>query len=439
VNTENQNTEFKETWRDDYMKTLAAFANTDGGVMVIGKDDDGNVKGILNSPELLEILPNKIVQKLNIHPLVKYIETDGLATIEIVVEAYNYAVSYNGKYYIRTGSTTQELADRELQRFLLARNKQTWESCVVDEATLEDIDFETVERFKRLSKSQIKGIEQETPEMILRKLRLIDKDNKLKRAAILLFGKSPQDFFLSSYFKIGKFSSLTEIITDNIIEGNLFQQLDEILDLLESKYLIKKVIGYENWQRKEELEFPEIALREAVINALIHKDYSGSHTQMKIFQDSIWIWNAGGLLEGLTVDLLRTNHESILRNELICNTFYKAGFIEAWGRGTIKIINACKDAGLPEPEFSVRQFSFEVVFKTAKFTSEYINSLNLNERQTKIVNYLFENEFITNSICQNINGVNRTMANRDINILIEKGVIKSSNKKGLGANYILNI
>ncbi len=423
MNIEDQHIEFKESWHDEYMKTLSAFANSDGGSLFIGVNDSGKSVGIENINYLLENLPNKIIQKLNIYADVNLVERQSVAVIEIKVNKYDSPVSFNGKYYLRKGSTTQELADKELHRFLLEKNKQTWESVIEENATLNDLDFETIERFKRLAKDNIKGIESESPEMVLRKLRLIDENKKLKRAAILLFGKEPRNFFISAYFKIGKFASLTEIITDNVVEGNLFQQLDDVVDLLRTKYLMRKVTGYENWQRKEELEYPDIAIREAVINALIHKDYTGSHIQMKIFPDSIWLWNSGGLMEGLTIDMLKTNHESVLRNELICNTFYKAGFIESWGRGTIKMIDACKSFGIPEPTFKATEHNFTIQFTKDKFTEEFIKSLNLNERQIKIINYLKMNKQTTSLEYANMYSISRSTATRELNHLVETKIL----------------
>ncbi len=436
MNIETQHIEFKESWHDEFLKTLAAFANTEGGTMKIGIDDSGSVKGIANAKELLENLPNKIVQRLHIHPLVKYVETNGLATIEVVVEPYETAISYNGKFYIRTGSTTQELSDKELHRFLLKKNKITWESLTEDHASLDEIKPETIEKFKKLARKRVPNIEREDTVDVLKKLHLIDEHGKLKRAAILLFGKDPQKYFHSSYFKIGKFRTNTDLVTDDVIEGNLFDQFDLILNVLRVKYLSLMVKGYKDWVRQEELEYPEDALREAVINALIHKDYLGSHTQMKIFDDKIILWNAGELLKGITIADLKKSHESVLRNELICNAFYKAELIEAWGRGTELMVTKCKEAGLPEPEYREYFGGIELIFYKDRLNENALSKFDLNERQMKAIAYLKENKVISSAQYIQICEVSKRTAIRDLNLLEEKSIIT---KKGDNKNvtYIL--
>jgi len=440
MNNENQHIEYKETWRDEYMKTLAAFANTDGGSLFIGINDDGKAVGIENSRKLLENLPNKIVQKLNIHPLVKYIEKEGLATIEIVVDAYDYAVSYNGKYYIRTGSTTQVLADRELQRFLLKKCKLSWENQIVDKATLDDIDPRTINYFKKLAYKRIKDIENEDTLLILQKLNLVDENQKLRYSAILLFGKNPQKYFASSYFKIGRFANHVDIITDDLIEGNLFSQLTKVLDVLRTKYLrniIKKETA-ENWSRIEDWEYPYEAIREAVINTLIHKDYTGAQVQMRIYDNELSLWNSGELMEDLTLDKLRIPHKSVLRNENIANAFYLAGLIEAWGRGTIRIINECKKAGMPEPEFKHDTKGVEITFYKDKYTDKYLRKLGLNERQIKAIEYLKKNNIITNEIYRKIAETSKPTASRDLHELTKKEILVKIGTTGKGTEYVLN-
>jgi len=440
MNIETQNIEFKESWHDEFLKTLAAFANTAGGTMIIGKDDSGNIKGIANANDLLEYLPNKIVQKLNIHPLVKYIETNGLVTIEIVVDAYEYAVSYNGKYYIRSGSTTQELADRELQRFLLKKCKLSWENQIADKATIDEIDQSTINHFKKLAANRIKDIENEDTLIILQKLNLVDENQKLRYSAILLFGKNPQKYFASSYFKIGRFETPVDIVTDDVISGNLFTQLTKVLDVLRVKYLrniIKKETD-KNWSRIEDWEFPYEAIREAVINTLIHKDYTGAHVQLRIYDNELSLWNSGELMEDLTLEKLRIPHKSVLRNENIANAFYLAGLIEAWGRGTIRIIDECKTAGLPEPRFIHDTKGFEIIFSKDKYNDNYLKQLGLNERQMKAVFYIKENKEITNSIYQELFKCSRNTASNDLQKLTELQILISVGTTGTSVKYYLN-
>ncbi len=349
---------------------------------------------------------------------------------------YDTAISYNGKFYIRTGSTTQELADKELHRFLLTKSKISWESVCEENVTIDDLNISTIEKFKKLAKKRVSNIENDDNETILRKLNLVDNQGKLRRAALLLFGKEPQRYFFSSYFKIGKFRGTTELITDDVIEGYLFEQFDKVLEVIRTKYIRLMVKGYKDWVRIEEFEYPEDVIREAIVNALVHKDYLGSHIQMKIFEDKITLWNSGTLLSGITLDELKKPHGSVHRNELISNTFYKAELIEAWGRGTTFMVDECLKAELPEPDYREYFGGFEITLHKDKLTERYLKDLGLNERQTKAIAHIKKNGRITNNDYKEFANITERTILRDINELIEHKLIKKHGATK-GAYYTL--
>jgi ATP-dependent DNA helicase RecG len=178
---------------------------------------------------------------------------------------------------------------------------------------------------------------------IEKKLRL--KENEyLKRAALLLFHPDPEQFFTGAFVKIGYFRTPSDLRFQDVIHGYLFEQVEKTMDLLMSKYL-EAQIRYEGVSRIEEYPYPEPALREALLNAIAHKDYgSGNPIQIKVYEDRINFWNAGQLPDSLTVDSLMTDHPSIPFNPDIATAFFRAGLIEAWGRGTLKIIEECGNA-----------------------------------------------------------------------------------------------
>ena len=184
---------------------------------------------------------------------------------------------------------------------------------------------------------------------------------KLKRAAILLFAKDPRKYFTSAFVQVGRFVSESEVVSTDVIEGNLFTQVEKIIEILRIKYLENRFY-YEGLVRKEDMIYPEEALREAVINAVIHRDYLGSHTQLRVYDHKLWLWNAGELPAAVTFEKLKKAHRSCPRNELLADVFFKAGYIEAWGRGTLKMIAACRKNNLPEPEFLELTGGFLVSF-----------------------------------------------------------------------------
>ena len=194
------------------------------------------------------------------------------------------------------------------------------------------------------------------------------------------------------------------------------------------------MIGYKGLYRNETLEYPEEALREAVTNAVVHRDYVGAHTQIKVYPDKLVLWNEGGLPSGMKIDDLKKSHASKPRNELIADVFFKAGLIETWGRGTVKIIEECKKAGLPEPEFKEEFGGFSVYFyeKTDFYSEDNLKKLGLNQRQIKLALYIKENKSANLSSLEGIMpDVSRKTLYRDLRELTDKNVLKATGAKKL--------
>ncbi|MDZ7763218.1 MAG: ATP-binding protein [Melioribacteraceae bacterium] len=172
------------------------------------------------------------------------------------------------------------------------------------------------------------------------------------------------------------------------------------------------------------------------MNALIHKQYSsGTPIQIKVYENKISVWNIGDLPPQLSIEMLKINHPSLRRNPLIADVFYMSGYIDTWGRGTLKIINSCKEAELPEPEMKEYAGGFQVtIFKDA-LTEEQLLKLGLNQRQRKAVNYLKGKGRITNKEYISLFNVSRITATRDLQDLVDKNILKYSETKGAGAYY----
>ncbi len=437
TNKESQTLEYKQSWRNDCLKAVSAFANSDGGVLIVGLDDKGKPSGLNNFKKLLEDIPNTIRNKLGIIPSIKPNKKNKKDTIKITVAPCSVPISYNGKYYIRSGSTVQELQGKELADFLMKKSGSTWDDIVEERAGFNEMNNDSIEKFKKYAVDRIPSIIKETDNTtLLQKLNLID-DGDLKRAAVLLFGNDPQKFYLQSVVRIGKFLSDTEIQTTDIVKGNLFAQLESALEILRTKYLVSN-IKYEGIHRRDILEYPYEALREAIINALIHRDYSGtSQIQIRVYPDKLMLMNEGKLPPEIPVEKLKTNHLSIPRNTLLAKIFYYAGFIESWGHGTIKIVENCMEQGLPEPDFVEEYGVMTVTFYKDKLNKENLKKLGLNDRQIKAVTYIKENEKITNKEYQGINDCSRNTATNDLRDLIKKHVLKESGKKGAGSYYVI--
>jgi len=431
ANKESQTIEYKQTWRNDWLKVLSAFANGNGGILIIGLDDNGAPAGLKNTQRLLEDIPNTIRHKLGIIPSVELKKNN---TIEISVKPSFAPVSFNGRYYLRSGGTVQELQGSELSDFILRKFGVTWDETIEEDLDLNSLDKPTIEDFKRFSSDRLPSIDLEQKlSTILNKLKL-SKNSKLKRAAILLFGNENEvdRHYMHAGIKIGQFATETDIKMTDIVKGNLFQQLNKTLDVLRLKYL-KSEIKFEGIHRRDILEYPHEALREAIINALIHRDYqSFSNIQIRIYPDKLSIMNAGSLPPEVPLDSLKTEHLSKPRNKLLAEIFYYAGFIEAWGRGTLKIIEECRDHGLPEPEFKNEHHVMTVIFYKDKWNEENLKKIGLNERQIKAVDYIKTNKAITLSSFKDlVTGVSEKTLYRDFQDLVNRNIFKEiGDKKG---------
>ena len=399
---ENQNKEYKQAWNDNCLKTICAFANTGGGKLFIGIDDEGNPMGVKDAARYLDDIPNKTKDILGITPDVTVKKKAGKDIIEVTVAPSSAPISYHGRFYTRSGSSSVEIKGHALVDLLMRKSGRSWDGFIEEGATLKDIDTSAINKFRKLAAKKIPQIAAEkNVQAILQKLNLLEK-GKLRRAAVLLFGKNPKKFYITAYIKIGNFVSATDLISTDDIEGNLFDQVDKAIEMLRVKYLLSN-ITYEGIYRKDNMEYPEEALREAIINAVIHRNYMGAHTQLRIDPDSLNLWNEGGLPPGIAVADLKKWHLSRPRNELLADVFFKAGMIEAWGRGTVKIVDECKKAGLPEPEFREEFGGLSVHFRKADKAQEA--QVEAQEAQVELLNwqrevmkYCFDDEKTGNEI-----------------------------------------
>jgi ATP-dependent DNA helicase RecG len=429
--TESQNIEFKQSWRDEYLKWICGFANANGGSLFIGKDDNGNIIGVANAKKLLEEIPNKVRAVLGILVDVNLIYSDHGDCIEIRVEGYPYPVNYKGQYHYRSGSTKQELLGVALDKFLLQKKGKRWDGVPVPKVVLKDLKQETFNFFrKRAIKSQRieEDILTDSNEHLLDNLQLVENDF-LKRAALLLFHPNPEKFITGAYIKIGFFETDDDLKFQDEIHGNLLEQIEKTMDLLLTKY-IKAIISYEGMNRIEKMEYPKAALREALLNAIAHKDYSGGvPIQISVYNDKIIFWNEGQLPQNWTVKNLLEKHASRPYNPDIANALFRCGYIESWGRGTLKIIRECKQSGIPEPVFRYDSTDISVEFRKDIYNKDFLINLDLNERQLDaLLFFKSKKEISTSEYSKRYHITDRT-ARRDLIELTEKTILRREGER----------
>jgi len=429
--SESQNIEWKRSWRDEYLKWICGFANATGGKIFIGKDDEGNLVEVKNIQKLLEEIPNKARNLLGVIIDVNLHSKRNIEYLEIIIESYPFPVNYKGKYYYRSGSTNQELTGSALDKFMLRKKGKKWDAVPIPNVSIDQLDDKAFNFFRKLALKSGRvqeGILNDTNEHIIYSLQL-NENQFLKRAAILLFHNKPEIFVTGSYVKIGYFKSDSELIFQDEIHGNLFIQAEKTIEILFTKY-IKANISYKGIQRIETFDYPKEAIREAILNAISHKDYSsGAPIQISVYKDKIMIWNNGELPVDWTIDDLKSKHASIPYNPEIANAFFRIGYIESWGRGIKKIIEKCKEAGIPDVTFKYKPSDFWITFKKDIYFEDYLNQLNLNKRQVKALIHWKKEGVITNSQYKDKFDISDRTALRDLFELTERGILKKVGEK----------
>lgn len=420
VKQESQTIEFKAVWDDEYLKWICSYANTNGGILHIGVNDDGFVMGVEDSKKLLESIPNKIHDRLGITVSAQIHEVAGAKNIlygenvpeeisdklvnqyvrgiisskdldandpryekllaieeknkiwenndgirqflSIKVEQYSYGVSYKGVFYKRSGSTVHDLNGAELQQFLLDKAGITWDEMPVRNVKIEDLSKEALEVFRsKAVKNGRMTIEQAkvSDELLLKNLKLMNGNN-LTRAAVILFHPDPRQYISGTFIKIGYFSPSTSFDDDgkpfinlryqDIVEGPLILQTDKALDLIFTKYM-KGLITVKGLYRIDQYMFTREILREILLNAANHKDYSHhAPTQIRVYEDHIEVVNEGSWPEELPInDELFEVHRSIPHNPRIAEVSFMTGETDDWGRGFALLKEKCKEIHAPLP------------------------------------------------------------------------------------------
>ena len=437
---ENQNTEWKESWRDEYLKWICGFANAQGGKIYIGTADDGTVIGVPDSKKLLEDIPNKVRDILGIIVDVNLLTQDGKDYIEICVNPSSYPVNYKGEYHYRSGSTKQLLRGASLTEFLLSKTGYKWDAVPVDGVTVEDLDKESFDIFRREALRSGRMTEEDlniSNEQLLDSLGLFEQ-GRLKRAAILLFHRNPEKWVTGAYIKIGYFGEGSDLRYQDEIHGSLFIQADRVIELIYLKYM-KAIISYDNVTRIETYPLPKAAVREAVYNAIIHSNYAALvPIQIRIHEDAVYISNDCVFPVGWTIETLMERHRSQPYNPNIANGFFRAGYVETWGRGIEKICEACKKHGVPMPEYTLHLEDIMVKFTPLgqknflKDQNVLINDLLDDSLEKIILLAIRENPHITQAqLATKLNRSDRQIR-RVIKELREKEIIEriGSRKSG---------
>lgn len=383
-------------------ETVCAFLNGKGGTVLIGVNDKGELIG----QDVSNHTRQEIAKELNkiepsTHPQVQYIpihKNKSLIVIQVDTNDHSPYV-YDGRAFLRNQSTTSKMPQHRYEQLLVVRGQlnYSWENTIALNYTLDDLNHEEI--FKTVAdgikENRIPASAQRDDiRGVLKRLQLIEGD-QLKNAAIALYAKPESLRFVQCMIRMARFKGVTklgEFIDNQQIQDNCFNLLEAVDQFMRRHLPIASFFKPDQFKRIDTPALPVMAVREALINALCHRDYNNRATDiaLAIFDDRLEIWNYGLPPEPLKIQDLRRSHNSILRNKLIANAFYVRGFIEKWGTGTNKILDLCKEDGLPEPTFSENTGGLVITFKFKHPIGTCLvnNKGEITERQKEILEIL---------------------------------------------------
>lgn len=358
---------------DGAMKTVCAFLNSEaGGTVLIGVTDDGKIIG----QEVTDEVRKKIAIELNkIDPYVKIDVTYTLITDNLYVIAFNIEPGpeapyyYDGRSFMRNQSTTQRLTQEASWYLFHKKRPAIWERKVVSDCTIDALDKNRIREVVQTATAagRLSGVSTRTSiTQILTKLNLMI-DDQLTNAAVILFYAGKREQHFKTLLQLARFNGIDKrsFLDNKAFYGNAFELYEKAMEFFGNHLPIAGKIEAGNPYRVDTPALPYEVLREAVANAICHRDYSmhGQSIMLAIYDDRIEIDNPGGLPPGITVEQLKKVHRSVPRNELIAEVFFKCKLIERWGRGTMDMINFCKKAGAPAPKFEDRGGFFSVTLR----------------------------------------------------------------------------
>lgn len=443
---ESQTLEFKKSLaeRREILETISAFSNAKGGEIIVGIEEnkDGSIKeivGIEIRGKEIENLTNEIKQNTDpvIFPSVEIKEMEEKEVISIEVEESPFKpVFTNGDAFKRVGKTNKRLTSEEIRK--LARDSVGFNitELVCKEATLSDISKEKLRDFLITAKAE-RGFDANPDAPVkenLERLKLL-KGEKLLNAAILLFGKNPEKFFLQARMRCARFKGVDshDYIDMKVFDGTIRELREKAIKFIMQH--TKHGVFFDSNGRYDKWEYPFRALEEAFSNALVHRTYdTNAEIQVSIYDDRIGIWNPGKLPKGLHLSDLKKRHHSVPRNRLLAETLFLPKFIEKWGEGTNRIIKEMKDHGLEEPKFEHLSGGFEITLigPGKEFEKEIekakLGVLDINDRQKKAIEYLNKYGKITSKIYQEINNLGKVYSIKELNDMCKKNILLKTGK-----------
>lgn len=430
-------------------ETLVAFANADGGTILLGVEPDGTTVAGLVDDELEGALREALVAcRPPIRTEWEQMETPQGTVVAIhVPRSTELHTLADGRVLIRSGQENRPLSGEQVRQLASGKSSGDFEMQEVPGAELADLDDEVIRDYIALREEK-QGREIKMPrERLLRQIGALTAEGKPTVAGLLLFGYEPQYFLPQATLTFVRFSGtdlrgpggLPGYSRRDEVTGPLAQVIERTYNILMQEMRVEAVV--KGLKREERTEYPTIAVREALVNAVCHRDYrlSGRRIEVRMFDDRLEVHSPGGLPGYITIDNIVEEHFS--RNPRIVNGLYHWGYIEELGLGIDKMIEAMVQAGHPQPEFDAKPHSFTVTLRNVRerevLPGEPAWESSMNERQLRAIQYMKEHGRITSreyqQLCPNVSAETLRL---DMVDLVDKGIAMKIGVKR-GTYYIL--
>ena len=443
---ENTTTEFKENFDQEAIETAAAFANTNGGVILIGVSDTGEIRGITIGKETLRNWSNRIAQATEPRVVLEIgsVDISGKSVLLIrISESSLKPVSVRGVCYKRVGNSNRVMSPQEIAQMHLNATGQSWDQLLVTRAGMDDIDEKKVEWYltRRETTRNVAKPQDMSQTALLRNIDGLSDEDIPTHAGILFFSKYPQRFFQNAQLRVVRFKGIS--VTHPVINrldcsGALWEMVDAAEEFIRKNIRLLSLRTSRSFQRDDKFEYPLAALREAIINALIHRNYQKhSDVRVFIFDNRVEIINPGTFPEGVSPDA--PVHEPV--NPILSRFMYDIGFIERYGSGIRMMKRLSAEWGNKEPRYEFHPLQTTIIFDSPIQESTFVEiddiSEQLNERQKNAFSYVQRHGQIATKKYVEINHVSRRVAYEELRDMTDKGLL-AVDGKGRGSKYILN-
>ncbi len=435
--SESQTLEFKDSVNSpSIVEAVCGMLNATGGVVVIGVADNGSIIGVRDADVRAEEVDRSIRKNMSPPAPWSVLSAEAGDKSVIVIDVPSgprkpYVV--NGRVFVRDGEVNRRATAHDINRLIedRIRSDEHWERQPAIGMSTTDLDTAEIETtIGQAVEAGRWDSSITTTEEVLRRLHLVIEDRPIQ-AAIVAFGTRVLPWYPQCSLRLARFMGVTkeEFVDQRKMSGHAFLLLEEASQFLGKHLPVRGTFQSGQMRRQDRPLFPVLALREALVNALCHRDYSiaGGAVSIAIFDDRLEIGSTGTLPSGVTVADLKRDHFSQPRNPLLADIFYRRGLIELWGRGTQGIVGQCVEAGCPEPQFEERAGEFVVRFLAPDYAVSVPEGVELSHRQARILG-LFQAtpKRSLREIRESVDpGLSDSTVRNDLNRLRELGLVEA--------------